>query len=289
MHFRNRRKEGMSEPSQSCMPPSEKASNDDRPNPTVASHSSFSDAPSVASTSKRRHVSLIPLLAIPKVSKSVLVRRGTTGSEPRSRSASVGHNRRISFSASSETGHTEDSDGFVSAVLNSVHSDLSSGNPSAPPRGSPTCDLSSVSTVSQESSQANSPSQSRSNNSDSLGLCIWQFTKNLASRAYHEPILKFLWYFFIEVLVCVIGMVLEVLSVALPILLRVCENAMLLIVNQVYIRRALVFLYEIFKPKRKQDGTEDVASNPSLNGNVPRKYGRLRKLRVQNSGKQRAS
>lgn len=109
--------------------------------------------------------------------------------------------------------------------------------------------------------------------------------KDSASRVYHEPVLSYLWYFFIDVLVYAFGVLLEVLSFALPIVLRVCESTMLFFVNQVYIRRMLVFLYETVKSRKKLNTVE--TSDSVLVDNVPKKYSRLRKLRIP-SGKPRA-
>jgi hypothetical protein len=266
--------------SESCLPPAAKSWQDDLgATPTTSSLSKGNDSSSVASSVKRRHRSLVPLL--PKVSKSLLVRRGTTGSQPRPPPISTGHSRRISFSASSETGNTDDSDGFLPAkALNSVSSDISS-NPSAQFSRSPSLDAFSVSTVSNESPQSISPSLSSSDRSVSVRSIIWKSMKDSVSRVYHEPVLIYLWYFFIDALVYVVGVLLEVLSFALPIILRVCESTMLFFINQVYIRRILIFLYEIFKPRKKRIDLE--ASDSNVNENVPKRYGRLRKLRIQNS------
>jgi hypothetical protein len=268
------------EPVQSCMPPEAKAWNDDlMATPTLASDSKCNESSSVASSVKRRHTSLAPLL--PKVAKSLLTRRGTTGSQPRPRPISTGHTRRISFSASSETCNTDDSDGFLSAkALNSVSSDLSS-HPSAQFSRSLSLDAVSVSTVSNESPQSITPSLSSNDSSVSMRSIIWKSIKDSASRVYHEPFLSFMWYFFIDVLVYMIGVLMEVFSFALPIVLRVCESTMLFFVNQVYVRRFLIFLYELFKPRKKMSEMEE--SNANISDNVPKRYGRLRKLRIQNN------
>lgn len=269
----------MLESVQSCLPPVAKARNDDSgATPPMASDSKYNDSSSVTSTVKRRHISLVPLL--PKVSKSLLVRRGTTGSQPRPSPISTGHARRISFSASSETCNTDDSDGFLPAkALISVSSDLSS-RPSPQFRRSLSLDTYSASTVSNESPQSISPLLSGNDCSVSVLSIIWKTVKDSASRVYYEPTLSFLWYIFIDILVYLFSVLLEVLSFVIPIVLRACESTMLFFVNQVYVRRILIFLYEIFKPRKKLNEMEE--SDSSVDDNVPKRYGRLRKLRLQN-------
>lgn len=103
-------------------------------------------------------------------------------------------------------------------------------------------------------------------------MFVWHYMKVIGLTFNLRTIFAKIWMTLFDIVVEAVALVVELTSYAIPIILRLFETSMLWFVQQVYIRRIFIYLYNTFKNRKKVDAavvdvdetsSNEVTSNPT--------------------------
>jgi hypothetical protein len=189
--------------------------------------------------------------------------------------------RTLSYTASTDTGNTE--------ISQSDHTRSSTSTPaqnndqnletlsSETNRFANICDLdkSSTSTASLQTASVEDGCLKESHGKNMsfarslslvVGMFLWHYLKVIGLTLNLKTILVKIWMTLFDVLVGAVSISVELISYTIPIMVRLFETSMLWFVQQVYIRRIFVYLYEALKHRKKHDAVveQTTPTEPTL-------------------------
>lgn len=113
-----------------------------------------------------------------------------------------------------------------------------------------------------------------------VGMFLWHYMKavGLLLSLNLKRSLARIWMTLFDIVVEAISLTVELISYAIPIMLRLFETSMIWFVQQVYVRRVFIFLHDTFKHRKKSDDVaDDTANNEPIS--CPTEKGNRRPIR----------
>jgi hypothetical protein len=118
-----------------------------------------------------------------------------------------------------------------------------------------------------------------------VGMFLLHYVKVIGLTLNLRTILARIWMTLFDIMVEAVSITMELMSYAIPIILRLFETSMLWFVQQVYIRRVFILLYDTFKNRKKCDVAVDHLASTNEPISSPTEKGTRRPMRFLNVSK----
>ena len=100
---------------------------------------------------------------------------------------------------------------------------------------------------------------------------LWRYMKAIAATLNLQTATARIWTTLFDIVIEAVSIMVDVMSYALTIMLRIFEASMLWFMQQVYIRQAFIYLYNSFKNRRKsgEEVVNEVDGDPTKTNELP--------------------